>query len=148
MVSSSIPTGPTSFLIHFNGLEKLWAGRVFSLDASAATVADPNDPGVHNKCPPLAAVPLYPISYAWQMVGQPTGSKSALNNPAAAVPNRVAASVVEGAYSLSGTTGLFESCPLQRRLRDVRAVTQHYMLSARSAFGPVGTALLSEETAG
>lgn len=60
----------------------------------------------------------------------------------------VAASVVEGAYGLSGTTGLFESCPLQRRLRDVRAVTQHYMLSARSAFGPVGTALLSEETAG
>jgi alkylation response protein AidB-like acyl-CoA dehydrogenase len=60
----------------------------------------------------------------------------------------VAASVVEGAYGVSGTTGLFESCPLQRRLRDVRAVTQHYMLSARSAFGPVGTALLSEEAAG
>jgi len=60
----------------------------------------------------------------------------------------VAASVVEGAYSVSGTTGLFESCPLQRRLRDVRAVTQHYMLSARSAFGPVGTAILSEESAG
>ena len=60
----------------------------------------------------------------------------------------VAASVVEGAYSVSGTTGLFESCPLQRRLRDVRAVTQHYMLSARSAFGQVGTAILSEESAG
>ena len=60
----------------------------------------------------------------------------------------VAASVVEGAYSVSGTTGLFESCPLQRRLRDVRAVTQHYMLSARSAFGPVGTAILSEDSAG
>jgi alkylation response protein AidB-like acyl-CoA dehydrogenase len=60
----------------------------------------------------------------------------------------VAASVVDGAYGLSGTTGLFASCPLQRRLRDVRAVTQHYMLSARSAFGPVGTALLSEESAG
>jgi alkylation response protein AidB-like acyl-CoA dehydrogenase len=59
----------------------------------------------------------------------------------------VAASVVEGCYSLSGTTGLFESCPLQRRLRDVRAVTQHYMLSARSAFGPVGTAILSEDSA-
>ena len=44
--------------------------------------------------------------------------------------------------------GLFESCPLQRRLRDVRAVTQHYMLSARSAFGPVGAAVLSEEPAG
>ena len=51
----------------------------------------------------------------------------------------IAASVVEGAYGVSGTTGMFESCPLNRRLRDVRAVTQHYMLSARSAFGPVGT---------
>jgi alkylation response protein AidB-like acyl-CoA dehydrogenase len=60
----------------------------------------------------------------------------------------VAATVVEGAYSISGTTGLFESCPLQRRLRDVRAVTQHYMLSARSAFGPVGSAILSEDSAG
>jgi len=57
----------------------------------------------------------------------------------------LAASVVEGAYGLSGTTGLFESCPLQRRMRDVRAVTQHYMLSARSSFGPVGKAELSED---
>ena len=56
----------------------------------------------------------------------------------------VAASVVEGCYTVSGTTGLFESCPLQRRLRDVRAVTQHYLLSARSAYGPVGAAILSE----
>jgi len=55
----------------------------------------------------------------------------------------VAASVVEGCYTVSGTTGLFESCPLQRRLRDVRAVTQHYLLSARSAYGPVGAAILS-----
>jgi alkylation response protein AidB-like acyl-CoA dehydrogenase len=60
----------------------------------------------------------------------------------------VAATVVEGAYGISGTTGLFESCPLQRRLRDVRAVTQHYMLSARSAYGPVGSAILSEDAAG
>jgi alkylation response protein AidB-like acyl-CoA dehydrogenase len=57
----------------------------------------------------------------------------------------VAASVVEGAYGLSGTTGLFESCPLQRRLRDVRAVTQHYMLSERRAFSPVGLSILSED---
>jgi indole-3-acetate monooxygenase len=55
----------------------------------------------------------------------------------------VAASVVEGCYTLSGTTGLFESCPLQRRMRDVRAVTQHYLLSVRSAFGPVGASLLT-----
>jgi indole-3-acetate monooxygenase len=58
-----------------------------------------------------------------------------------------AASVVDGCYTLSGTTGLFESCPLQRRLRDVRAVTQHFLLSARNAFAPVGAALLSEAPA-
>jgi indole-3-acetate monooxygenase len=60
----------------------------------------------------------------------------------------VAASVVDGCYNLSGTTGLFESCPLQRRLRDVRAVTQHFLLSSRSAFGPVGAALLSNAASG
>jgi indole-3-acetate monooxygenase len=58
----------------------------------------------------------------------------------------VAASVVDGCYNLSGTTGLFESCPLQRRLRDVRAVTQHFLLSSRSAFGPAGAALLGNGT--
>ena len=59
----------------------------------------------------------------------------------------VAASAVDACYAVSGTTGLFESCPLQRRLRDVRAVTQHFLLSARSAFGPVGAALLGERPA-
>lgn len=55
----------------------------------------------------------------------------------------ISSAVVSGCYDLSGTTGLFESCPLQRRLRDVRGVTQHYMLSARSAFGPVGADVLA-----
>ena len=59
----------------------------------------------------------------------------------------VAASAIDACYTVSGTTGLFESCPLQRRLRDVRAVTQHFLLSARSAFGPVGAALLGERPA-
>lgn len=57
----------------------------------------------------------------------------------------VSASVVEAAYNVSGTTGLFESCPLQRRMRDVRGVTQHFLLSARNAFGPAGTAVLAPQ---
>jgi indole-3-acetate monooxygenase len=57
----------------------------------------------------------------------------------------VAASVVDAAYNVSGTTGLFESCPLQRRLRDVRAVTQHFLLSTRNSFGPAGAAILSDD---
>jgi alkylation response protein AidB-like acyl-CoA dehydrogenase len=58
----------------------------------------------------------------------------------------VSADVVEGCYAASGTTGMFESCPLQRRLRDVRAVTQHFLLSVRNAFGPVGAAVLEGTT--
>jgi alkylation response protein AidB-like acyl-CoA dehydrogenase len=77
--------------------------------------------------------------------GPPDDRATALRRARLSRAASVAASVVEGAYGLSGTTGLFESCPLQRRLRDVRAVTQHYMLSARSAFGPVGTGILSED---
>jgi alkylation response protein AidB-like acyl-CoA dehydrogenase len=84
-----------------------------------------------------ASVGTGPIDNAWMLSRRARLSKAA----------SIAASVVEGAYSVSGTTGMFESCPLQRRLRDVRAVTQHYMLSARSAFGPVGLGLLSDGTA-
>jgi alkylation response protein AidB-like acyl-CoA dehydrogenase len=56
----------------------------------------------------------------------------------------VAASVVEGCYGASGTTGLFSSNPLGRRLRDVRAATQHFNLSVRSAFRPAGAVVLGE----
>jgi alkylation response protein AidB-like acyl-CoA dehydrogenase len=80
--------------------------------------------------------------------GPPDETATAVRRARLSRAAAVAASVVEGAYGVSGTTGLFESCPLQRRLRDVRAVTQHYMLSARSAYGPVGTAILSEDSAG
>jgi alkylation response protein AidB-like acyl-CoA dehydrogenase len=56
----------------------------------------------------------------------------------------VSAAVVDACYVVSGTTGLFESCALQRRLRDVRAVTQHFLLSVRSAFAPAGAVVLGE----
>jgi alkylation response protein AidB-like acyl-CoA dehydrogenase len=78
------------------------------------------------------------------VTGGPVESNAALHRRARmARAGAVAASVVEGCYALSGTTGLFESCPLQRRLRDVHAVTQHYLLSVRSSFGPVGAKLLA-----
>jgi alkylation response protein AidB-like acyl-CoA dehydrogenase len=80
-------------------------------------------------------------------LGPPDNTASLIRRARLSRVASVAASVVEGSYGLSGTTGLFESCPLQRRLRDVRAVTQHYLLSARSAFGPVGAAILSEDSA-
>ncbi len=56
----------------------------------------------------------------------------------------VSAGVVDGCYAISGTSGLYESSALQRRLRDVKAITQHYLLSLRGAFAPAGAALLSD----
>jgi alkylation response protein AidB-like acyl-CoA dehydrogenase len=78
-------------------------------------------------------------------MGPPDNAATLIRRARLARAASVAASVVEGCYTVSGTTGLFESCPLQRRLRDVRAVTQHFLLSVRNAFAPVGAALLSED---
>jgi indole-3-acetate monooxygenase len=80
-------------------------------------------------------------------LGPPDNTATLIRRARLARAASVAASAVEACYTVSGTTGLFESCPLQRRLRDVRAVTQHFLLSARSAFGPVGAALLDDRPA-
>jgi alkylation response protein AidB-like acyl-CoA dehydrogenase len=80
-------------------------------------------------------------------LGPPDNTATVIRRARLARAASVAASVVDACYTVSGTTGLFESCPLQRRLRDVRAVTQHFLLSARSAFAPVGAAVLAERTA-
>jgi indole-3-acetate monooxygenase len=56
---------------------------------------------------------------------------------------RMAASVVDRCYAACGTTGLHESSPLQRRMRDVHAVIQH-VLFTRDALGPAGAYLLGE----
>ena len=41
---------------------------------------------------------------------------------------RAAAHVVDVAYTAGGGTAMYSSSPLQRRLRDVRAVTQHFVV--------------------
>jgi alkylation response protein AidB-like acyl-CoA dehydrogenase len=59
----------------------------------------------------------------------------------------IATAVVDGCYHNSGTTGLFESNALQRRLRDVHAVSQH-VLFTMDALAPSGALLLGEEVEG
>jgi indole-3-acetate monooxygenase len=56
----------------------------------------------------------------------------------------LATAVVDGCHHRSGTTGLFETSALQRRLRDIHAVTQHIMFTL-DGLVPSGALLLGEE---
>jgi indole-3-acetate monooxygenase len=57
-----------------------------------------------------------------------------------------AASVVEMAYRAGGGTSLYADCPLQRRLRDVRAMTQHFLVR-RDTFATTGAILAGQPVA-
>lgn len=76
--------------------------------------------------------------------GPPDAAASFRRRARLARVGSVSAAVVAGCYQASGTTGLFESSPLGRRLRDVHGATQHFLLSARNAFLPAGAAVLGE----
>jgi alkylation response protein AidB-like acyl-CoA dehydrogenase len=80
--------------------------------------------------------------------GPPDAAASFIRRARLARVGSVAAAVVDGCYVASGTTGLFESNPLGRRLRDIRGATQHFLLSERNAFGPAGAAVLGEPLPG
>ena len=54
----------------------------------------------------------------------------------------LATSAVDACFHLSGTTGLFDDNPLQRRLRDAHAICQHMFLSRDPT--PVGAMMLGE----
>jgi alkylation response protein AidB-like acyl-CoA dehydrogenase len=56
----------------------------------------------------------------------------------------LATQVVDAAYTAGGGTVVYESSPLQRRLRDIHALTQH-MSMGREVFALVGTLLAGEE---
>ena len=51
--------------------------------------------------------------------------------------------IVDTAYTLAGGTSVYQRCPLQRRLRDIHAATQH-VYAGRHSFAVVG-ALVAQE---
>jgi alkylation response protein AidB-like acyl-CoA dehydrogenase len=55
-----------------------------------------------------------------------------------------AAAVVDAAYRSGGGTALYRSCPLQRRLRDVHAMTQHFVVR-RDALATAGAVLMGQD---
>jgi alkylation response protein AidB-like acyl-CoA dehydrogenase len=58
---------------------------------------------------------------------------------------RTAASVVDDAYSAGGGSSFYTSSPLQRRFRDVHALTQHFAIKP-DVFTLAGAVLLDQDT--
>lgn len=56
----------------------------------------------------------------------------------------LAAAVVDTAYHLGGGTSVYNTCPLQRRLRDIHTLTQHAGV-APSSYAAVGAGLAGED---
>jgi alkylation response protein AidB-like acyl-CoA dehydrogenase len=57
----------------------------------------------------------------------------------------VGAQVTEAAYRLGGATSIYDSSPLQRRLRDSQVATQHMMV-APATWELTGKVLLGVDT--
>jgi alkylation response protein AidB-like acyl-CoA dehydrogenase len=55
-----------------------------------------------------------------------------------------AARVVDAAYRAGGGSSLYSSCPLQRRLRDVHALTQHFLVR-RDTLATAGAVLAGND---
>ncbi|HEU4423517.1 MAG TPA: acyl-CoA dehydrogenase family protein [Pilimelia sp.] len=56
----------------------------------------------------------------------------------------MASQVVDAAYTLGGGSALYDTSPLQRRLRDMRAATQHFV-AGRQSYQALGALLVGEE---
>ncbi|MGC5052468.1 acyl-CoA dehydrogenase family protein [Micromonospora sp. DT48] len=54
-----------------------------------------------------------------------------------------ATAVVDTAYRLAGGTAVYDSCPLQRRFRDMRTAAQHFV-AGRQSFAALGASLVGE----
>jgi alkylation response protein AidB-like acyl-CoA dehydrogenase len=77
------------------------------------------------------ALPDADVAHTWQIATADeefTPDRRARIRSTATWATRAAAEVVEVAYTFGGGTALYSSSPLQRQLRDIHAVTQHYLV--------------------
>jgi alkylation response protein AidB-like acyl-CoA dehydrogenase len=82
--------------------------------------------------------------WATAVAGEPFSLRQRAQARAAAVwATEQAVAVVEAAYRSGGGTAVYRSCPLQRRLRDVHAVTQHFLVRPNT-MATVGAVLLGQ----
>lgn len=52
--------------------------------------------------------------------------------------------VVDAAYRAGGGTSVYQHCPLQRRLRDIHAITQHFLVKP-DTLGTAGAILAGQD---
>jgi alkylation response protein AidB-like acyl-CoA dehydrogenase len=84
---------------------------------------------------------------AWDMAvaGEPFDNLHRARMRAAAVwVTERAAAVVDAAYRAGGGSSLYADCPLQRRLRDVHAITQHFVVK-RDTMTTAGAILAGQD---
>jgi alkylation response protein AidB-like acyl-CoA dehydrogenase len=84
---------------------------------------------------------------AWDMAvaGEPFDDVQRARMRAAAVwVTERAAAVVDAAYRAGGGSSLYDDCPLQRRLRDVHAITQHFVVKP-GTLATAGAVLAGQE---
>ena len=77
--------------------------------------------------------------------GASTPLRRARLRAAAAQVTSLCAQVVDTAHTLAGGTAVYETSPLQRRLRDMRTATQHFV-AGRDSYATLGALAVDEET--
>jgi alkylation response protein AidB-like acyl-CoA dehydrogenase len=85
--------------------------------------------------------------HAWERSssGNPTSPQErAQTRAAAAQVTTLAAAVVTTAYGLAGGSAVYDTSPVQRRLRDVHTATQHFV-AGRNSYATVGALLVGEK---
>jgi alkylation response protein AidB-like acyl-CoA dehydrogenase len=84
-------------------------------------------------------------AWATAVAGQPFTMQQRARMRAGAVwATAHSAAVVESAYRAGGGTSLYADCPLQRRLRDVQALAQHFVVK-RDTLTVAGAILAGQE---